>query len=198
MTHVFFVRHAQPLHAWEDDRTRPLTNEGREDAKSVLRHLRDVNMDVCYCSPYLRSMDTIAETAAHFGLAIQPDERLREREKGDEGNNHGMFRMRWADHDFHEPGGESIRMVQSRNIEALMEILSAHPGKNILIGTHGTALSSILNFFRPEFGCDDFLRIIDWMPYVIRLDFEGTQFVQTKEICHIYKEFIGNKRADKK
>lgn len=143
-------------------------------------------------------MDTIAETAAHFGLAIQPDERLREREKGNEGNNHGMFRMRWADHDFHEPGGESIRMVQSRNIEALMEILSAHPGKNILIGTHGTALSSILNYFRPEFGCDDFLRIIDWMPYVIRLDFEGTQFVQTEEICHIYKEFIGNKRADKK
>ena len=28
------------------------------------------------------------------------DERLREREKGSDGNNHGMFQKRWADHDY--------------------------------------------------------------------------------------------------
>ena len=48
-----------------------------------------------------------------------------------------------------------------------------HPGKNIVIGTHGTALSAILNYYRPEFGCEDFLRILDWMPYVVELTFEG-------------------------
>ena len=198
MTHVYFVRHAQPLHAWEDDRTRPLTDEGREDAKSVLQHLTDKSIDVCYCSPYLRSVETIAETAGFFGLDIIKDERLRERQKGNKGNNHGMFRLRWADHDFHEPGGESIRMVQSRNIEALMEILNRHPESNILIGTHGTALSSIINHFRHDFGCEDFLRIIDWMPYIVRLDFEGSQLAAIEEIHHVYKEFTGNKRADKK
>ena len=30
MTRVYFVRHAQPEHDWEEDRTRPLTEEGRK------------------------------------------------------------------------------------------------------------------------------------------------------------------------
>ncbi len=66
--------------------------------------------DMFYCSPYERSRDTIADAAAFFGREIITDERLREREKGPEGNNHGMFHKRRADHDYHEDGGESIAM----------------------------------------------------------------------------------------
>ena len=29
MTRVYFVRHAQPEHDWEEDRTRPLTEKNR-------------------------------------------------------------------------------------------------------------------------------------------------------------------------
>ena len=35
MTRVFFVRHAQPEHAWEDDRTRPLAKDGNAFAEYV-------------------------------------------------------------------------------------------------------------------------------------------------------------------
>ena len=44
-----------------------------------------------------------------FGKEIITDERLREREKGTDGNNHGMFQKRWADHDYYEDGGEGIQ-----------------------------------------------------------------------------------------
>ena len=138
------------------------------------------------------------ETAEYYRMDIQSDERFREREKGVNGNSHGMFQKRWADLDYHEEGGESIGMVQRRNIEALKEILAANDGKNIVIGTHGTALSSIMNYYIPEFGCDDFLRIIDWMPYIVELDFEGQNFVALSELAHIEKEFKGKERADKK
>ena len=164
MTKVYFVRHAQPEHDWEEDRTRPLTEEGKKDSEIVLEFLKDKKIDAFYCSPYKRSMDTIAEAAAFFTKEIITDERLREREKGSDGNNHGMFQKRWADHDYHEDGGESIVMVQNRNIEALNEILSDNTDKEIVIGTHGTALSTILNFYDNSFGCEEFLRIIDWMP----------------------------------
>lgn len=112
MTKVYFVRHAQPEHDWEEDRTRPLTEEGKKDSEIVLEFLKDKKIDAFYCSPYKRSMDTIAEAAAFFTKEIITDERLREREKGSDGNNHGMFQKRWADHDYHEEGGESIAMVQ--------------------------------------------------------------------------------------
>ena len=111
MTRVYFVRHAQPEHDWEEDRTRPLTEEGKKDSVVVLEFLSNKKKDAFYCSPYKRSMDTIAETADFFTKEIITDERLREREKGPDGNNYGMFQKRWADHDYHEDGGESIAMV---------------------------------------------------------------------------------------
>lgn len=189
MTKVYFVRHAQPDFAWEDDRTRPLTVEGKADSRVVVEFLKDKEIDVFYCSPYLRSMDTIADTARYYGKEIITDERLREREKGANGNGRDMLCKRWVDLDYHEEGGESIHMVQARNVVALQDILRAKPDKNIVIGTHGTALSSILNYYDAAFGCDDFWRIVDWMPYIIELDFDGTKLVGRTEHVHVYKEF---------
>lgn len=197
MTKVFFVRHAQPVHAHSDDRTRPLTKEGIQDSTLVLETLKDREIEAVYCSPYKRSIDTIKQVAEYYNLEIQTDERLREREKGVGGNNHGMFQKRWENHDYHEEGGESIKMVQSRNMEALKEILAHNRDKNIVIGTHGTALSSIMNYYNPQFGCEDFLRIIDWMPYIVEMDFEGQNLVNLKELAYIEKEFKGTDRADK-
>ncbi|MCM1498152.1 MAG: phosphoglycerate mutase family protein [Clostridium sp.] len=192
MTKVFFVRHAQPEHAWKEDRTRPLTEEGKKDSTIVLEFFKDKKIEMFYCSPYRRSMDTIADTAAFFKKDIITDERLREREKGLAGNTYGMFQKRWADHDFHEECGESIAMVQKRNIEMLNKILSDNQDKEIVVGTHGTALSTIMNFYDNGFGCEDFLRIIDWMPYIIELDFEGDKLVAKYEHCYIEKKFKGN------
>ena len=189
MTKIYFVRHAQPEHTWEDDRTRPLTGEGKKDSAIVFEFLKDKHIDAFYSSPYKRSMDTIADSADFFGKDIITDEDLREREKGENGNNHGMFQKRWDDHNYHEEGGESIAMVQKRNMRALTEILRDNIDKEVVVGTHGTALSTILNFYDKSFGCDDFLRIIDWMPYVIELDFEGDKLVGKVEHCYVVKEF---------
>ncbi len=196
MTKVYFVRHAEPKHNHIDDRTRPLTDDGIRDRKIVLETLKNKSIDVFYCSPYKRSVDTIAETANYFGKKIHFDERLREREKGIDGNAYGMYEKRWANHSFYEQGGESIAMVQERNMAALKEILNNNEGKNIVVGTHGTALSSILNYYNPEFGCDDFLRIIDWMPYIVELDFDKQRLVSFIELVHISKPFTVEKRAD--
>lgn len=193
MTKVYFVRHAQPEHMWEDDRTRPLTEEGKRDSKLVLDFFKDKKIDAFYCSPYKRSLDTISDTAAYFHQEIITDERLREREKGINGNISGMFERRWGDHDYHEENGESIRMVQERNIAALTDILEACNGKTIVIGTHGTALSTILNYYNPSFGCKDFLRLIDWMPYIIELEFDGNELLSIQEHCYLEKEFQGAK-----
>lgn len=193
MTRVYFVRHAQPDFAWKDDRTRHLTEEGKQDAGIVLDFFKDKKIDVFYCSPYKRSIDTIAATAQYFEKEIITDERLREREKGPDGNNHEMFKKRWADYNFHEEGGESVAMVQKRNIEALNRILCDNPDKEIVVGTHGTALSTILSFYDSSFGCEDFLRIIDWMPYIIELDFEGDRLVGKYEHCYVEKEYKGKR-----
>ncbi len=197
MIKVYFVRHAQAEHGWEDDRTRRLTTEGENDTGVVLEFLRHKKIDKFYSSPYKRSIDTIKGTAQYHEKEIILNVDFREREKGSNGNNQGMFQKRWQNLNFHEEGGESILMVQKRNIAALEDILSEHEitfrekDFNIVIGTHGTALSSVLNYFDASYDCDAFLRIIDWMPYIIELDFECGQLVNTIEHLHIHKEFKG-------
>lgn len=191
MTSIYFVRHAKPNHSHEDDRTRALSEEGFIDSEQVVKVLHDIYFDYAISRPYKRSIDTIKECAKDHNLEIGTDERLREREKGVNGNNFDMFRKRWNDFDYHEDGGESLRMVQERNIEALLEILDKHKDENILIGTHGTALSTILNYFDKTFLCEEFLRIIDYMPYIIRLDFEGRECVGKEEILIVEKEYKG-------
>ena len=193
VTKIYFVRHAQPDHKWEDDRTRPLTDEGKKDSEIVLEFLRDKEIDVFYSSPYKRSYDTIAATAAFYGKEIITDERLRERKCGVEGNmfSNGLLKKRWENNDFHEEDGESINMVRKRNMEALGDILAENADKRIVIGTHGTALSSILSFYNAEFGLEDFLRIVDWMPYVVELTFDGDKLLSIEECCHIEKEYKG-------
>lgn len=197
MTSIYFVRHAQPEYEWEEDLTRPLTAEGARDSEKVYEALKDMNLDHAFSSPYKRSVDTIRHCADSHGLEIYMDERFRERTKGANGNNFGMFQRRWSDFDYHEEGGESLRQVQERNIETLFEVLDRHQNENILIGTHGTALSTILNYYDHNYGCGNFLRMIDYMPYIIRMDFKARECVGKEELLIVEKEFKGNARADK-
>lgn len=187
-TSVYFVRHAQPDHAWEEDRSRPLTPEGLENRRKVAEVLKNFKIDCYLSSPYKRSFDTIHESAEVHNLSILTDERFRERENGIMGNSFDMLHKRWSDFHFHEEGGESLHMVQERNVEALLEVLTDYNGQNIVIGTHGTALSTILNYFDPSYCCDDFLRMINYMPYIIRLDFEGINCIGKEELLIISKE----------
>ena len=46
MTRVYFVRHAQPEHDCEEDRTRPLTEECKKDSAIVLEFMKDKKIDV--------------------------------------------------------------------------------------------------------------------------------------------------------
>ena len=187
MVTVYFVRHAEPVHGYKDDRTRPLSDSGMVDRRIVLDYLKDKAIDAFYCSPYKRSMDTIAEAAEFFNMEIITDERFREREVGEQGGGIEMIRRRWADFDYHEIGGESLRMVQRRNIEALFDVLDKNDNKNIVIGTHGSALSTILNYFDPSFDCDAFLRIMEWTPYIICVRFDGHAAADKFECAYISK-----------
>ena len=196
MTTVYFVRHCQPDFTDNPaDRVRPLSAEGSKDSFAVMDFFKDKKIDAFYSSPYKRSYDTVLHAAEDHKMQITTDERLRERKVGENGNSGGgnfeMFRKRWSDLNFAEPDGESIDSVQKRNVEALFEILDKNQGKTVVIGTHGTALSSIFNYFEPSFGADDFLRIIDFMPYIVRLEFDGRNLVSKTEEMYIEKKFNG-------
>lgn len=191
MTEVYFVRHAQPDYSVCDDRTRPLTDEGKSDTHAVADLLKSRNVGFVASSPYIRAIDTVGLYSIWTGLDVNVYEDFRERNAGSwRGDDFFEYiEKQWADFDYHIMDGESLREVQTRNIRALKLVLEEHNGERMAVATHGTALSTILNYYYPEFDFKCFKKIVDFMPFIIRLDFDGEKCVNSQVELVIRKEY---------
>lgn len=184
MTNVYFVRHAQPNYENHDDLTRELTEKGLQDRKLVTEFLRDKEIHAVLSSPFKRSVDTVKEFADEMELPIAFVEDFRER-RVDSGwieDFTAFAKRQWVDFSYKLSDGECLGEVQARNIAALNRVLAEHEGKNVVIGSHGTALSTVINYFEPSFGYEDFDAIRGLMPWIVRLSFEGTKCVEIEKI----------------
>jgi 2,3-bisphosphoglycerate-dependent phosphoglycerate mutase len=188
MTRIYFVRHAEPDKNIKDDRNRPLTERGIASTSFVTDILRDKGIDVALSSPYKRSIDTIKPFTETINIPIKVDERFRERSGGDKGQGLRKHPERWKSEKWKEEWGESVTEVRKRNVEALMDVLDEYEGHNIVIGTHGTAFSTILTYLSPKYGYDDFLRMMDWMPNIVEIVFDGKEVVAINELGHMEKK----------
>ena len=182
-TYIYFVRHAQPDFSIKDDLTRPLSEQGLADTKKVTNVLMNRNIIAIYSSPYKRAIDTIKDFADNSGIGIITNNDFCERRVGEWVEDfRGYSEKQWHNFDFKLFGGESLKEVQERNISALFDVLRNNLGKSVAIGTHGTALSTIINYFNPNFGHADFWRIIDKMPFIICFKFNDMKLECMEEI----------------
>ncbi len=184
MTNIYFVRHCEPDFSIHEDLIRPLTDKGLKDSKRVAEVLKSKNIHGIYSSPYKRAIDTVKELANALNLKVVTKEDLRERTITDQwiDDFNEFVKCQWEDFGYKLSKGECLRQVQERNITALKEILNENKGKNVVIGTHGTALSTILNYYNKTFGYEEFNRIKSIMPWIIVMEFKGEEFIEFKEI----------------
>jgi 2,3-bisphosphoglycerate-dependent phosphoglycerate mutase len=180
---LYFVRHAESDLTIREDAIRPLTPKGLRDTRKVTAALQDKGITKIYSSPYLRAVDTVLDLAETLGLEIVKMNDLGERAVGGWVEDfHAFSQRQWDDFSHKNPGGESLAEVQERNIRAVKAIIQDNLGSSVAVGTHGTALSTILNYFDPTFGYDDFHKIIDKMPYILCFTFDQDKLVSIMEI----------------
>jgi 2,3-bisphosphoglycerate-dependent phosphoglycerate mutase len=184
MTTVYFVRHAEPNYDNHDDVSRELSPKGLQSSKYLVNSFATIQIDAFCSSLYLRAMDTIKPLADSRGQIIHLIPDFRERKITDHWIDDftGFTEKQWADFHYHLPGGESLSMVQERNIRALEPLLQTHPDQTILIGTHGTALSTIINYYKPDFQLADFHRIKHIFPWIVQFEFQGSTCSSIDEI----------------
>ncbi|BCK00698.1 histidine phosphatase family protein [Anaerocolumna chitinilytica] len=184
MTHVYFIRHAEPNYKNHDDQTRELTEKGMKDRVLVTDYLKDKMIDVVLSSPYKRAVDTVKDFADKYNLHIKSVHDFRER-KIDSiwiEDFQTFSRRQWADFNYKYSDGEALNEVQKRNISALNAVLIEYQNKNIVVGSHGTALSTIINYYDSSFGYDDFERIKSLMPWVVKFTFKNTDCIGIDKI----------------
>jgi broad specificity phosphatase PhoE len=163
-TRIFLVRHGATVLTAEDRFAGatdvPLSDEGREQARRLASRLGGENLTAVYASPLGRTVETARIVAAPHGMEVQTRDGLRE-------ISHGRWEQMtrreveekfpdeaaaWENdpYTFAPEGGESGLAVTARALPALIEIVRAHPGANVLVVSHKATirllLSSLLGF----------------------------------------------------
>lgn len=186
MTTIYFVRHASSDASVHNPMLRPLTDKGKADAILVAKYFQDKNIHFAFSSPYQRAVDTLLPFTSTIHLPITIVEDFREHETiSDSYPDEEYFpfiQKYWSDPTYKLPGDESIHDLQQRNIRALEKILVSCAEKNSMIGTHGMALSSILNFYDSSYGYKDFLSMVKIKPWIVKMTFQNTKHLHTEYI----------------
>ena len=134
----------------------PLNASGRALASAAAKKYRDVHIDVCYCSPLHRAMETAQIFLAGRDVPITPDERLLEMSFGDyEGMTDYFHDPDFPLHDlFQHPeaytqsigGAETFDELFARTGAFLSEVVRPQlaAGKDVLIVGHGAMNSALI------------------------------------------------------
>lgn len=174
MTTVYFARHAEPDFNNHDDLTRALTEKGKRDLDLVNTYLEDKHIEVVLSSPFQRAIETVEGFAKTLNMKVTIVEDFRERRVDScwIEDFMGFAQKQWEDFEYKLSDGECLKEVQTRNIAALEKVLIEHKNKNIVVASHGTALSTILNYYDNSFGFKDFNDIKYLMPWIVKFIFD--------------------------
>lgn len=184
MTIIYFIRHAESNYNNRDDAARELTARGLEDRKLVSEYLKDKNVDIVLSSPYKRSVDTVKHFADLNDHKIEIIEEFRERRVGSEWieDFNAFCHKQWEDFSYKLSDGETLSEVQERNISAVKTVIERYKDKTIVVGSHGTALSTIINYFDRNFGYEEFMKIKSLMPWIVKFVFENDELICIEKI----------------
>jgi len=168
-THLFLVRHGETdfnLQGIVQGRgvNTSLNDTGTTQAQALAARFADQHFDAIYSSPLTRAFQTASSVAqGRETLQIKTDPDLEEMSWGVfEGKPHNdhlavtfeEMKQRWhnGDHDFGVEGGESLRQVQTRGLNAIERIVAAEAGKHVLVVAHGRFLRILLASLLKDYG----------------------------------------------
>lgn len=134
----------------------PLTETGRAQAGAIAGRLCEFDVNALYSSDLGRAYSTAQIVSDTTGLGTITDKRLRELNLGKfEGLTEEEVGKRFpeeyrylkdADPDYIYPEGESKRQFSLRVISCLEELMGKHLGEQIVVITHGGALSRLIRY----------------------------------------------------
>jgi probable phosphoglycerate mutase len=131
-----------------------LSERGRGEAEAAAERLADAGVAAIYASPLERTRETAGIVAARLDLPVGLRDDLVELDFGEwTGLTFDAIRRdpRWPLWATQRsiatiPGGETMRAVQRRAVEALMELHRQHGDASLLLVSHGDVIRAALAF----------------------------------------------------
>ena len=155
MTIILLARHGQSdwnhERRWQGHADRPLTDQGREQARALADRLQEIQLDAVYSSDLERARATAAAVAKPRGLEVQQRPDLRE---VDVGSWSGLTREeakesypedygRWLNGGAGWRDGETYEEMSERVLHAIAEIVREHADGRVLLVSHGGPIRAV-------------------------------------------------------
>jgi len=159
LTTVYLIRHGETewnLNGrWQGHADVPLNALGYRQARLLARRLAEssVRFDAIYSSDLDRAFQTAWELGAAVKVPVQLLPPLREIDLGAwSGLTYEEIKARFPSeiellnlgHDIPRGGGESMRALQKRVVEAVDAIVAHHSGQTLALVTHGGCVRALL------------------------------------------------------
>lgn len=132
-----------------------LSAEGARQAEALAAHFADLPIAALHTSPLPRARQTAAPIAARLGLVAEPNEALNEVDFGAWSGQ--SFAALAADRQWRAwnlfrstaraPGGERMVEVQARMLDEIARLRARHPGKEVVLVSHGDVVRATLIHF---------------------------------------------------
>jgi 2,3-bisphosphoglycerate-dependent phosphoglycerate mutase len=194
MTTVYFVRHAESDNTDLDSPNRKLTAKGYADRRLVTEFLQDKEIDFVFSSPYRRAIDTLSDFCDSYGFSITTVDAFREHvslpTRLNDPERYLYYKELWENFDYSKSTTESFAALQHRNVMALNSILQQYRNMNIVIGTHGIAVSTIVGYYNKHYDYDDLWDMIYRLPWVVKMEFNQDMCIGMEyfDICNPYEK----------
>jgi 2,3-bisphosphoglycerate-dependent phosphoglycerate mutase len=162
MPKLVLIRHGQSLWNRENRFTGwvdvPLTEGGREEARTAANQIASMRFDVAYTSALSRAQDTlrIILQTNEWDIPVIRDQALNERHYGDlQGLNKDDMRKTYGEdqvqiwrrsYDVPPPNGEALKDTAARTLPFFDRCIMGdiRQGKNVLVVAHGNSNRSIV------------------------------------------------------
>lgn len=200
MAYLILVRHGESewnaKGVWTGITDVALSERGRREAQLAGAAIKDITINVCYCSALTRAKETLGEIRVVCqceDIPVNHHQALNERDYGElTGKNKWQVRedhgeeqfMKWRrSWDFPVPGGETLKDVYHRVVPYYEQTIRPDliAGKNVIISAHGNSLRALIKHL--EGIADDIiptLEIATGEVYLYELDTAGV--IVRKEI----------------
>ena len=157
---IIFLRHAQAENNTKRilaGRTEgvPLTKVGIEQAESIAKYLKPLNISAIYSSPIERASHTAEIVAKNNSLDYELDDRLTEIEMGrftrmnydDMFAKYGNIFLKFYENDpvIAEHEVETFPEVQRRVLDMVTHVVKKHKNENVIFVTHMDPIKSMLS-----------------------------------------------------
>ena len=157
---IIFLRHAQAENNTKRilaGRTEgvPLTKAGIEQAESIAKYLKPLNISAIYSSPIERASHTAEIVAKNNSLDYELDDRITEIDMGrftrmnydDMFAKYGNIFLKFYENDpvIAEHEVETFLEVQRRILDMVTDVVKKHKNENVILVTHMDPIKSMLS-----------------------------------------------------